>query len=276
MQSLELWYYLDDHHGIAITLEKRGVLATAQTNWETDHRSLQASLGLYTGQHDQIGQASALLNTGTLANKQGQISSGRDYYKQSLALAQHLKHQPSIANSIRNLRVTAQYERNDDRAYTLFTQALHLFRVHQDDYWCTIIGLKLSMVSLYQQKSCQAIHYLYACSVSVQRFGNTNLLIQYLACWAALGSLYDHHTPTIQLWGATQALCRCFNIPVGLPTKHFLTKFRDSIRDNYNPAIWETAWIEGQTLAEGGNIDALFELTDIVKEQTENLYFHSD
>ncbi|NOK59005.1 MAG: hypothetical protein GFH25_541218n36 [Chloroflexi bacterium AL-N10] len=44
MQSLELWYYLDDHHGIAITLEKRGILATAQTNWETGHRSLQASL----------------------------------------------------------------------------------------------------------------------------------------------------------------------------------------------------------------------------------------
>ncbi|NOK85431.1 MAG: hypothetical protein GFH27_549349n1, partial [Chloroflexi bacterium AL-W] len=38
------WYYLDDHHGIAITLEKRGILATAQTNWETGHRSLQASL----------------------------------------------------------------------------------------------------------------------------------------------------------------------------------------------------------------------------------------
>lgn len=155
-ESLELYYALEDEHGISLALRVLGTAVFFQGDHARATMLIEQSLALSRAIGDQRQIAMALCHLGLIASNQGNYTRATALFEDTLARVLELGDQRSIGDSRANLGLIALAQGDAARAQALLEESLAIYRALQDKRLVGIMLNNLGTVALAQAEYTQA------------------------------------------------------------------------------------------------------------------------
>lgn len=247
-QSLQLYEQLQDHWGIAASLNALGVSARDRGDYVAAQNLFERSLACWRTLPDRLATARCLHNLANVAKIRG------DYPRAQIALAEATEifqevGDPSGAAWSMNQQGDIEREQgNLDLARDFYQRALKAFRAAADRWGSARSLADLGYVCC-QQKNYEAAHAAYRQALELfSQLGHKRGMARALEGFACLAAAQSDPARALTLAAAATHLRQQISAPLPLAEQSKLDQVLSSAWDSLGNAEGKAAWAEGSAI----------------------------
>jgi predicted ATPase/DNA-binding XRE family transcriptional regulator len=247
-QSLSLYQEQDDQRGVANTLLQLGTAAGDQGDFARAVALAEEGLRLHRRIDNKPGIADALGRLGEVACYQGDDRRATLLWEESLAVAGEMGDRWRIAVALKFLSFVALDQGDAERARALASESLVLNRELGDrrQSGSSLFALALAVRDQGDYAAARALlAEAFALLSEVQEKLYRARALEALAGIAVAEGAYER---AAQVFGAAEAFCETFNMPVVLLQRANYERNVAAVRARLDAATLTNAWAEGRAL----------------------------
>ena len=232
-----------------ISLNKRASKARGEGNYTTARSLYTESLRLARELGDKQGIASSLGNLGSVSYMQGDYATALSLYEEGLALSHELGDRQGIALAVVRLGILAYMQGDYLTARSQYDQALVLMR-ELDDRWGIAVSLSNLGSTAYMLRDYSAAHSLHLESLQIMReLGNKRGIALGLAGLAEVAIENGQAQEGARLLGAVDALFESFGGVIEPDDRIPYDRAVASARSQMGEEAFERARQEGRAMS---------------------------
>ena len=183
-----------------------------------------------------------------MAHAQGDYSSARSLYEQSLAIRRELGDKRGIARSLLNLGLVAYCQGDYSSARSLLEQSLAIQRELGDKRGIALSLLNLGAVSLKEGDLAAARAYLTESFILSLEMGDKPLIAYALEESAKLAHTEQTSERAALLFGAAGALSEAIGAPLSPADREEIDRALAELRATLGEDAFDSAWAAGQAM----------------------------
>jgi predicted ATPase/DNA-binding CsgD family transcriptional regulator len=241
----------------AEALDKAGVLARYQGDFDRATALIAESLSIYRALGDQRGVGNSLANIGFVALHELRYDDARAFYSESLAINRELDNGQGIADSLSHLALMAYYDHEYEEAGRLTEESLAIWRALGDKQGIAWALHRLGNITLSKEGAAGA-QPIFAESLAISR----ELGYQWGFAWcledfARIAAANREFEQTLRLLGAAAFLRKVIGLPLSVVEQSEVDRTIAEARASIDVEIANRAWIQGQSMSVESALAAL-------------------
>jgi predicted ATPase/DNA-binding NarL/FixJ family response regulator len=233
----------------AEALDKAGVLAPYQGDYEQARSYVSEALSIYREFGDKHGIANTLANLGYIAFHQDDFTNARTLYAESLEINQELDNQQGLADSLSHLAQMAYFDSDYAEARRLNEKSLIIWRALGDQQGIAWALHCLGNVILSEDGPASA-YPLFAQAFTISKELNYRWgFACTLEDFARLAGAKGEFERVLRLAGAAAALRKAISFPLPPPEHTALDNLLALARQKLDAQTASVEWINGQSMS---------------------------
>jgi predicted ATPase len=253
-QALSLLRQVNERFQLTAALFLYGDRARAQGDLNRAEALYQESLAIAQADQNRVMMTSHLGNLGRLAVYQEDYERAATLLQQAVALARELGSRIGIADWLVYLGTLELYQENYIAAEKHLEETLALYRDLGNQMGVALVSHCLADLALHQSEYDRAAT-LVKKSLSMSQnfltnFSNREFSIARLLIVGKLACVHSDYAEATRLFGAVEALRNQFGLLLEPLPRAECEEAIAQVRAQLDPAVFETAWAEGQALTE--------------------------
>jgi predicted ATPase/DNA-binding NarL/FixJ family response regulator len=246
--SLALWQLLDNHDGIARSLNSLGLIGWNTGDYRSAANHFQDALAIWTAIGDAPGAAMAQHNLGNLAATEGTYPLARSHHEQALALHRQQGNIDGIAYSLWAIATVALLEGEAATAENVFRESIAIFRELGDRQGEAYVLRGLARVSQRTGNAGETLRLFHEVLALRQSLGERNEVIECLEEIASVLTRQGRIEQAIRLLGAADALRAAISLAPWAAEQQEIAQTLALVRRVVSSEAFEEAWASGRRL----------------------------
>ena len=253
-KSLSLYEQLNDHWGIAASLNAAGISARDRGDYETAQRDFERSLVYWRSLSDQVATARCLHNLANVAKVRGDYGRAQDALSEATEIFERMHDRSGAAWSINQQGDMAREQGEVDVAGEHYERALSIFRDAGDRWGAGRSQADLGYIYC-EQGRYEKAHDAYRESLQIfAELGHKRGIARALEGSACLAASRGQAERALKLAGAAEQLRRLIGSPLQQAEQSKLDRNLSAAWESLTESGGKRAWAEGSAMTTEGAI----------------------
>jgi predicted ATPase len=247
-ESIRVWEELGEEHGLAGSLNNKGLLCMYEGQYDAARRLYEQALEINRRLGNEPWEASNLVNLGIIAADHGDFEEARDHYERGLSIARQRDDFLLQAVILDNLATVYRNDENMARARELHEESLEIYRRlgHRKGIATTLTNLG---TLTHGQGDLDAALLLLKESLRIkQEIGDRRGMIYALESLASLITDLGHPDRGARLFGAAGELRESIGLPLSPKDRGVILSESRPARTALGESTFETEYAAGKMM----------------------------